>query len=279
MINKGLKYVFGIGLISICCIYGVNCINNVLASKDTSEDKAVYVEAETNNRKILNDIGNKEQSITSDSKENNESQELGELEEKIYDELGNEIITTGDEYDYPINKEICVDTVVVNQDLLNGLLNFKNYKSYNIKVRDNDIDDYDVQMSVDIYNKLTGRSADEILEKYNRYVKARYLIDVEDGWENVLIPFKLSYKNAVKDTDDKIEPNLRVYEACNYGIIYKNLDYVPCVTTLYILKSREERLGYIAVKLPIVKVNNCTLEIQNRNTDNIKIKLDGSTLE
>lgn len=192
------------------------------------------------------------------------------------DEFGNEIVTTGDEYDYPIKKEANTDTVVLNQDLLNELLSFEGYAPYNIKVREDTTEDYDVQISIDLSNIIRGKKANEILDRYNRHVKARYLVDTEAGWENVLIPFKLAYKNPLDDTDSKIEPNIQIYENYLYGVYYKDSEYIPKVTTLYILKSREERIGYIATKLPISKTNKCTLNIEDLNKINgkkIEIKL------
>lgn len=253
MKNNKLKYVLGLASIALICGYGIYYSKDVSAAKSTRETE-VYIEKD-----IKNNVKEPSIEVTKEALEN-----IDDIEKET-DEFGNEIITSGDEYDYPIKKEVNTDTVVLNQDLLNELLSYENYTPYNVKVREDTEDDYDVQISVDLSNMIKGKKANDILERYNRYVKARYLIDTEAGWENVLIPFKLSYKNALDDTDSKIEPNIQIYEAYQYGVGYKDLDYFPPVTTLYILKSREERIGYIATKLPISKVDKCTLEIKDLN--------------
>lgn len=197
-----------------------------------------------------------------------------------YDDYGNEIINTGDEYDYPpLINEHCTDTTIVNQDILNELIGYEGYKSFNVRVKEDTRDkDYDVQVSLDVSNILRGTQANKLLESYNRHVMARYLIDTDQGWENVLIPFKLNYKEALDDTNYKIEPIFRIYESMGYSVYYNELEYTPIVNTLYILKSREERIGYIATKLPISKTSKYTLEIQDLNlgdyNEGIKLKLD-----
>lgn len=265
MRNKQLRYLLGVASLSLVCMYGVYYVADVSAAKN---EQGSEVKIETTKR-VEEKIENVKRAEVKETKEQVEPLESID-DDKIYDEFGNEIITTGDEYDYPMKKEANTDTVVLSQDLLNDLLSFENYKPYNVKVREDSIEDYDVQISIDMTDKIVGKKADELLERYNRHVKARYLIDTETGWENVLIPFKLAYKNPLDDSDAKIEPRLRVYEACNYELVYKDLDYIPSVTTLYIMKSREERMGYIVTKLPILKVSNCTLEVQDLNISNMK---------
>ena len=63
-----------------------------------------------------------------------------------YDDYGNEIINTGDEYDYPpLISEHCTDTIVINQDILNELIGYEGYKSFNVRVKEDTRDkDYDV---------------------------------------------------------------------------------------------------------------------------------------
>lgn len=242
-------------------VFGVATTNNVSASRNNYKNKTSIM------------ITNKVHKI---EKIPDSIKDIEGVEDIEVDEFGNEIVTTGDEYDYPIKKEANTDTVVLNQDLLNELISFEGYAPYNIKVREDTTEDYDVQVSIDLSNIIRGKKANETLDRYNRHVKARYLVDTEAGWENVLIPFKLAYKNPLDDTDSKIEPNIQIYENYLYGVYYKDSEYIPQVTTLYILKSREERMGYIATKLPITKTNKCTLNIGDLNKTNgkkIEIKL------
>lgn len=212
------------------------------------------------------DNGSSNESLNENKTEaNQETTNLETITEESSQE--EEILKGGDEYNFPDTLTVGENRVVEGKLVPNGSGDTSNNEGSstsnsrfaigNYQAKDVKVDLVGGQKYVRVYlnndQSLYGSEADTKLIEYNNSHKAKYTVECDPGWENILVRIGIEYSETMDDPNKKIEPVIRINGTNSYsGINWQGHHYNIPVSILYDSKEVDGRTGYIVLKVPTI---------------------------
>ena len=131
--------------------------------------------------------------------------------------------------------------------------------------RDNGV--FDCKVGIYRDGIVAGADADAFLLQINTTNRVKYKISCDDGFENVVIPYKIKYIQPLESEMMKIEPVMYIgYNLLDY-IEFKGKKVVPKISVLYTVKNVNYREGYIITKVPAGRYTEYKIKVKGYNKD------------
>ena len=194
---------------------------------------------------------------TQANKDDNKANKDGESEIVDYERYA-ESVRKGTVSEYKEN----TGNITINIDRTND----DNYDYVTIGTdRDNGVFDCEVGIYRD--GIVTGADADAFLLQVNATNRVKYKISCDDGFENVVIPYKIKYLQALESESMKIEPVMCIgYNLLDY-IQFNGKKVTPKISMLYTVKNVDYREGYIITKVPVGRYTEYKIKVKGYNKD------------
>lgn len=221
------------------------------------------IETNSESQKFIDNGSGNESLAENKTEANQETTNIGIIPEESSQE--EEILKGGDEYNFPDTLTVGENRVVEGKLVPNGSGDTSNNEGSNTsnsrfaignyQAKDVKVDLVGGQKYVRVYlnndQSLYGSEADTKLIEYNNSHKAKYTVECDPGWENILVRIGIEYSETVDDPNKKIEPVIRINGTNSYsGINWQGHHYNIPVSILYDSKEVDGRTGYIVLKVP-----------------------------